>query len=414
MFYRKDAAVALAVCAMLASGSLAVADEAKPLTLDSSVVNLQDAAPRGLLMGGLDQVGAAKSLDAIGLNIYGWVEGGYTVNLRRQSESSKPGVFTREPGNHFEFNQLDLRFERLVDMKKFDVGGMVEILFGTDSNYIRSNGIEYQTPGDNPGEVPQFEIPQAYVDVAIPVGNGLKVRVGKFATLLGYETIAPVTNPFYTHSYLFGAIPFTQTGVMAFYSLNDQWAVAGGITRGWDQATEDVNGAPDFLGQISYTPSKRLSVLLNTSVGPQDVDDTGHYRVTVNPVVSYKLTERLTIAADGLYTYDGGMNAGNYGDQWGLALYAGYALSDMFTLNARIEKFHDYSAGNFFGATNYYEITLGLTITPMPKDRIGSNLKIRPELRYDYSDYINNVFPAGAGHNFEDQWTAACDVIFTF
>jgi hypothetical protein len=430
----------MAVVALLASSGFAMADttqvKTSSLSLDPSVLNVDvDAAPpSGLLMNSLDKIGAAKPLTNLGLNIYGWVEAGYTLNLRQQQGNTpiRPGPFTQEPGNHLELNQVDLRVEKIVDPTKWDVGGLVEALFGTDSNYIRSNGIEYQTFGDNPGEVPQFEIPQAYVDVNAPIGpKGLKFRVGKFATLLGTETIDPRGNPFYTHSYLFNLIPFTQTGALAFYQINDNWSVIGGITRGWDQATEDNNAAIDVTGQVGYTMSKQIQFLLNFNVGPEDVGDSSHYRTTINPIAVWKVTDQLKLNAEGLYTYDGGINgfapAGfshAYGDDYGIALYGSYLINDYVTANARLEWAHGY-LGSLAGISapfsafstsaptlNAYELTLGVTVHPMPNNDIGKNLILRPEIRYDLSE--DHVYPVGSGAVYRDQWTAAMDVIFTF
>lgn len=438
MFYRKDA-VSMAVVALLASSGFAMADttqvKTSALSLDPSVINADvDAAPSTPLMMGLDKIGMAKPLTNLGLNIYGWVEAGYTLNLRQQQGDTpiRPGPFTQEIGNHVELNQVDLRIEKLVDSKKWDVGGLVDVMFGTDANFIHSNGIEIQTPGDNPGEVPQVDLVQAYVDVNAPVGNGLKIRVGKFATLLGTETIDPRGNAFYSHSYLFSLIPFTQTGVLGFYQLNDQWSFVAGMTRGWDQATEDNNGAVDALGQVGYTMSKQIQFYLNLSVGPQDTGDTSHYRTTIDPIAVWQVSDKLKLNAEGLYTYDGGYNgfapAGfshAYGDTYGVALYGSYAINDYLTANARAEWAHGYlgsfdgiSAGTFNGfnfsvpTLNVAEITLGVTIKPMPKDPIGQNLMLRPEVRYDVSE--DHLYPVGSGAVYRDQWTAAMDVIFTF
>ena len=442
MSYLKDGAVALAVGSLLISAGLAKAESPAPkLSLDSSVVTLDDAGSEGLLMQGLDKVGAGKTLKDMGINVYGWVEAGYTANLRNNSDmSSRPGPFTTEPGNHAMLNQVDLRIERMVDPSKgkFDVGGMVEFVEGTDSNWDQMNGMEIQTNGskglgadDNTGEIPILDITQAYVDVAVPIGSGLKVRAGRFVTLLSYETIAPGNNPFYSHSYLFGFVPFTQTGVLGFYNLNDQWRVVGGVTRGWDQGTEDNNGGVDFLGQVAWTPSKAMQLVVNLSVGPQNANaaalgftdaparyatDNAHYRTTIDPVLTYQVNDKLKVAAEALYTYDGGYNATggvngtprSYGDVWGAAGYISYALNDMFTLNGRLEGVHPYTNGS---TTNVFEVTAGVTITPLPKDEIGKNLKLRPEIRYDYAE--DPIFSAG-NRTFKDNWTAGADVIFTF
>jgi len=259
MFHRKDA-VSMAVVGLLASCGLAMAGTtqqvaAPALSLDPTVVTAQDSsAPTTPIMMLLDKVGAAKPLTSLGINIYGWVEAGYTANLRNNAGShpgliTRPLGFTEEPGNHVELNQLVLRIEKVVDSKKWDVGGLIEAAFGTDENYIEANGFQYQTPGNNPGEVPHFNFSQAYVDVNVLVGNGIKIRTGLFYPLIGYESNDPRGNAFYSHSYLFFEEPLSNTGVVGYYTINDQWSVAGGITRGFNQSTEDVNGSPDGVVQ---------------------------------------------------------------------------------------------------------------------------------------------------------------------
>jgi hypothetical protein len=389
-----------------------------------------------LLMQGLDKVGAAKPLQNLGINIYGWIEGGYTGNLRNNAGSgagvlTRPPGFTEEIGNHFELNQVAIRIEKLVDSKKWDVGGLVEANFGTDANSTVTNGEELQTPGDNPGEVPHIVFNQAYVDFNIPVGNGLKIQAGRFYTLIGYESIDPRGNPLYSHSFLFNAEPLTNTGVIATYNLNDQWAFEGGVTRGWNQSTEDTNGSPDGIAQVTYTPNKQWQFILNAEVGPETAGDTSHYRTLINPIAVYQMTDKLKLAAEGLYIYDGSANSDPftgvthaYGDSYGVSLYGQYVINDYFTANVRGEWLHTYvgtggfndSLGEFGGSVptlNGYEVTLGVTITPMPKDPILQNISIRPEFRYDVSE--DHLFAVGDGSStYRDQYTLAADVIVKF
>ena len=436
--YRKDA-VAVAVLGLLASAGFAMADTTPGLSLkpvvtaDATTAAAPAAADRAPLMMLLDKAGAGASLDKLGINIYGFVESGYTYLHRHHSNDApiQPGPFNHEVGNHYMLNQLDLRFERTVDNSKWDVGGMVELMYGTDAAGIHSNGLEYGNSGTEDRYHPQyqFDITQAYVDINIPVGNGLVIRAGKFVALAGYETIDPRPNPFYSHSYLFSAVPGTQTGILGMYKINEQWSATFGISRGWDQATEDNNGAIDVLGQIAYTPNKQWSVYLNFITGPENTGDTSHYRTLINPIINWQVTDKLKLGLEGLYVYDGGINVEEsgsthaYGDRWGAAFYASYVLCDVATLNLRAEKLHNYddSVVDFSDrlgtdpavpTVNLYEITLGVTLTPFPKDPIGKNLSFRPEIRYDFTDG-DKVYSAG-GTTFKDQLTFAADVIFKF
>jgi len=452
MFNRK--AVTMAVAGLLASSGFAMADttpiQTPKLTLDPTVVTA-DAAPQGLLMQAMDKAGMGKTLADTGINVYGWVEGGYTYNHRHGSDNTiiAPGPFNHEYGNHFMLNQTVLRFEKQVDASKgkFDVGGLVEVMYGSDAARIHSTGLGYDgsdpTDNEEPSDILattnvhpiwQFDIPQAYIDVALPVGSGLTLRVGKFTTLLSTETIDPRGNAFYSHSWSFNALPFTHTGVLGIYNVNEQLKITAGVTRGWDIALEDNNGcAIDTIGQISYALNKQTTIALNWSVGPENSNDSSHYRTAINPIMTWQATDKLKLGLEGLYVYDGGANGDApsnshaYGDVWGATLYAGYTVNDYVTVNGRFEKFHSYSdsAGNvgagdslstvlgFNGVptVNIYSATLGLTIKPMPKDPIGQNLSVRPEIRYDFSE--DRLFPAN-GSAFKDQLTFGADFIFTF
>src|SRR5690242_11604502 len=86
-------AVFFAVAGLLASSGYALADNAPKtsLTLDPTVITADAASDRAPLMMALDKVGAAKPLDDIGLNIYGWVEAGYSYNHRHHSNEVGSG-----------------------------------------------------------------------------------------------------------------------------------------------------------------------------------------------------------------------------------------------------------------------------------------------------------------------------------
>ena len=110
-----------------------------------------------------------------------------------------------------------------------------------------------------------------------------------------------------------------------------------GMTCGWDTATEDNNGSPDVIGQFAYNPNKQWSFLLNYTVSPENTNDTSHYRIAIDPIVTWQISDPFKVGAEGLYIYDGGFNGSvgtggttshAYGDVYGLALYAGYKIND--------------------------------------------------------------------------------------
>jgi hypothetical protein len=433
--FRWKGTLGLAVCAALASANMArgadsslVPDQLSLADGNAAYLQATPPPPPKPLMGLLGDVGIAKALEAANINLYGYVEGGYTYSFNPPPGNKYipvTSVFDIRQ-NRVVLDQADFSIERTVDITqpKFDVGGKIEMIFGTDSALIHSNGLfdyhgQFRAGGsyrrfDSPEN--QFDLNQAYVDLAIPVGSGLGIRLGKFDTLLGYEGINPTGNPLFSHSYLFNyAIPLTQTGILASYNINSAISVKGGITRGWNQSVDDNNGAIDFLGQIAWQATKADDITLNVSEGPQAPADNSDYWTVLDLIYTRTMSDNLNIAVNVDYgdaphgTAGGGKSA-----QWyGAAAYAMLTLDPHFTLNVRGEAYDDVNGQTIPGApaggVRAYEATVGIAITPFPNDALGKNFQIRPEGRFDYADH--DLYNGGV-RDFTSQ--AAVDAIFTF
>jgi hypothetical protein len=377
------------------------------------------ATPDMPLMHLLDMVGLAAPLKAANINVGGEVEGSFTY-----SASSPPGNFIT--GRVFDFEQEDptlntlmVFFERTVDdavsKGQFDIGARVELRYGGDSRLIHSLGLfDYNGVGEGPDN--QFDLTQAYVDIAVPIGTGLKVRVGKFVTPIGWEVIDPAGNALYSHSFLFGyAIPFTQTGVTATYKISDALTMYGGVTRGWDTTLKDNNDTVDFMVGGTYTVDKDTAVIFNLISGADQPGDNDNWRTLLDVTLTHKIGDQLTIALNGDYAYERNSDAtANRGDAkwWGVAGYATYTISPTVAVTTRGEYFNDDDGTRIAGAVGgagVMEGTVGLAITPFPNDVYGKNLVIRPEVRYDYA--TKGFFDGGTDHG---QFTAAIDAYYKF
>ena len=298
------------------------------------------AANRPLLMQGLDNIGAGKFLDDAGITISGFAEASYTYSASSPPNNFISGRVFDVDHEDITLNQLDLSIDRPVDAKaaaandKLDVGFHVEGIYGGDSRFIHASGLNFYGPDgfqNSPDE--QVDLVQAYVDFGIPVGNGLRIRAGKFVTLLGQETINPTTNALYSHSYLFGyAIPFTHTGVLGTYAVNDKLTIDAGFTRGWNQALKDNNGdAFDFLGRVTYAFDDKLTGYLSATVGPEAAGDPGNWWYVVDAIATYKVDDKLSFAVNADYGFYTHGSAGGSSAQWyGIAGYSSYVISDMF------------------------------------------------------------------------------------
>ena len=460
MVHRKGVA-SLAACAALACAGIVRAESAsavpdngfllRPAYLDDSAevsatrpttspatepAQSQPAAapPTRPLMLGLEQIGIGKTLENANVTFGGYIEGGWTISNQNPPGNTLVGRVFDTKNKRVVLDQLDFFFDRPVDYGKaaqnhtIDIGGHVDVIYGWDSGLIHSDGVldnpstrgESSTGGHYKSRTHpenQIDLNQAYVDIALPIGSGLRIRAGKFVTLLGEEVINPTGNALYSHSYMFGfAIPFTQTGVMGEYKINDDWLVDGGITRGWDQTLKDNNGDPDFLGEVTFTPQesdflKKWKFIGNLSLGPQTTHDNADWWTVAEFLATFTATDKLTLAVD--VTYGDAPHALTpKSAQWyGVAGYASYVLNDYFTLNGRAEWYDDNDGFTFGvpGTLSVYEATVGVAIKPLPHDNIGQNLTIRPEVRGDYA--AKRFFDAGKDYY---QVTFGMDAYFTF
>jgi hypothetical protein len=400
--------IAAAAAASLCFAAFAQAQQESSLPDLSTPYNLVDTSPRQvqLLTKLVDP--SDNFYSSTGIEISGLVEMGYTYNFNNPATRQNAfRVFDLED-NRGVFNQLDLSIERVVDYHKntFDIGGKVELMYGEDARFIHANGIfDYQSGRD------QFDPVQFYGDITLPVLGGMRLRVGKFVNLVGYESINPTADfiGFYSRSFVFGSgYPFTHLGVLATFDPVKNVTVTGGVTRGDEQGFKDMNDAVSFLGSVNWVINKQMALYISNSTGPEQPGNNSDYRTTWDATLYYQYSDKLKFALNGYYLYDNaGSPNGHSGSLYAFAGLASYQLCKEAALKGRIEWLHDHDGLRTPEGTDLYEVTLGLDITPVTKGTFANSIIIRPELRYDFSD-------SAAFNGESQQFTAAFDVIFRF
>jgi hypothetical protein len=380
------------------------------------------------LMGLMDQEGFAAPLKKAGINIYGYIEGGYMYDATTPHNRKGPTFMGfNNLKNTPILDKVSLNFERTVDpaKKKLDVGFHIEGIYGFDAAFIHSNGMF-----DNQTDRNQGDLLQAYVDVAFP-GVPVKLRMGKWIELAGFEQFsANIYGAFgdparalYSYSYQFlYAEPGTQTGAFLTWVVNPKITVDAGFTLGWNQSIEKSNDMVDFLSRVTYAPSDKTSIVFVMTEGPEfptgvgpnlPHGDNSHTWTALDLAVTHKMTEKLSLGFGVDYVETARIHGLTGGaKQWGgLAGYVSHALDSRFTLNSRVEWYNDSAKGFPTGApvsAHYYEATLGVAIKPLPKRQALSHLLFRPEVRYDRSDH--RIFDSG----HRDQVIFGVDALFTF
>jgi hypothetical protein len=371
--------------------------------------------------------------------LYGWIEGGITGNPDAPVDNHNFGHLFTDRANEPLLNQMVITGERALDPNAtgFDWGFKVQFMYGSDARYIHSLGMMDLTTDDR--VQPDFPEVYASAHIPIPATGGLDLKVGKFVTLEGAETIDPRTDVFYSHSYIFNfGIPFNNTGFQSVLHVNKYLDLYGGINRGVNTSIQDNNHSIAFEGGIGLNLlDGNLTTLAVTHLGPETPHDNHDYRYLNDITTTWKITKNFTSITDLNLIYDSGADAYGYGG----AQYFTYAVNDWLQLGVRGEVWRDdkgfyvaqFRANNDFihfergdnlspsfpvdpsnlggGETTYLEVTGGVTIKPpVPKPLAG--LLIRPEVRYDRS--LTDRFKPFEQNTSRDQWTIGLDVILEF
>jgi hypothetical protein len=388
-----------------------------------------------------------------GIHLGAQIEGGITGNPAGPKNNF--GQLLTDKPNTVLLNQLLLTANKPLDPKAtgFDWGFKLQGMYGSDARYTQFLG---ELNRVNPTDRNQLDVVEANVLFHLPVlfEGGIDVKAGQYSTPIGYETIDPSTNPFYSHSYIFNfGIPLKHTGVLTTSHVSGLLDVYLGVDTGVNTTfgpLGDENGSVAFLGGFGLNMMDgNLTVLALSHIGPEDAtralspigfNANGYYRYLNDIIVTYKATPALTFVTEVNWIRDDFGASGFTGkpapaNAFGVAQYASYTLNDQFTLNGRAEIYRD--DNNFFVAsfqnngsfvtseqgftvgagttpgktTTYGALTVGVTWKPAGLPDVISGLLIRPEVRWDTDLGGTKAFNSGKDNS---QVTLASDFVLTF
>src|SRR4030081_3365343 len=226
-----------------------------------------------------------KILEASGISVSGYIDAGYTYAKNGAGFSDR--VFDGQQ-NSFALNQFGLT---VAKQPKEGFGGLVNLTVGRDAQVIHSLP---EGAGLAATQTSMFDVTQAFLQYA---GGPLTVIAGKFTTLHGTEVIASPGNNNVSRSILFGAIPFTHTGVRATWALSDTVSLIAGVNNGWDQLTDQNKGKTVELG-ATLNPIKPLSIALSGYSGKEGVSPAEGTRTSLNAVASYTIIDPLSVGLE--------------------------------------------------------------------------------------------------------------------
>jgi hypothetical protein len=340
---------------------------------------------------------------ALGIDFHALVAGNYTYNFNSPDSKKKSIRVWDYIANTFVLEQASLFISRQKEDESLgfsiitDFGEQAERL-GRATDWDGSGVF-----GDSSEETNYFDLREAYLTYKLPIGDGVKLKAGKFVTILGYEVINNWDNfnPTISRPLLFGyAIAFTHTGLLASFPLGDYVNVDVGLVNGWDNFVDNNDGKTGLLG-VGFNPNEDLSFYWATSYGPEQNPTAaggggaGSKRFGSTLVGSWGATDELSFVVEGDYLMEDNVPGAAYADgfrdaDWyGAAGYIIYQPGQLegWSFVLRTEVFADpdgYRTG--VQEPGYAPGVTIWDITPAVAYQVTDNLTWRFEYRHDEAD----------------------------
>ena len=300
--------------------------------------------------------------------------------------------------NAFSLNQANMILDDAPDVSKNKRWGLrLDLQFGQASETLQGNGANEPRPDV------YRNIFQAYGTYIVPVGHGLTVDFGKFASSLGIEGNFTQDQINYSRSYWFDFLPFYHMGVRASYPITKEVTLNYWVTNGTQQ-TEPFNGFKDQFVGLTLQPNAKLTWNVNYYLG-QEHPDVTYLANSTNPALpteqgepflpiayapsgklhildsyaNWQATSKLTLALEGDYVIERLYTNSAPQVTWGGAGYARYQLNPRLSIGGRAEYLAD--RGLFSGTTQALKET---TVTL--EQKIVDGMLLREEWRRDSSN----------------------------
>ena len=260
----------------------------------------------------------------------------------------------------------------------------------------------------------QYYVNQAYIEYLMPFGN-IKLKAGKFGTLLGAEVVQTTGNFNITRHNSYSLIqPIDHVGVLLEKDLGAGFSATIGGLNGYVPDDPDVNKNKSLIAQIAWAGEELSvsgSVLWGGEVLQNDDFDTG----TADLVVRWTPMEDLQTWLNANYAWTDGVGSGTASaEAWGVTLAARYALTERLGFSPRVEYVSE--DDGFYGFANGDATIWALTGTL--DYLLTEGLTVRSELRWDTISQDGgpdgNFFDGGPDDLDDDQIVAAVELIYQF
>jgi hypothetical protein len=313
----------------------------------------------------------------------GTLEGYYQYNWNKPADRVIPLRAYDTRSNSFSIQQAALVIASAPDVSQGRRGGLrVDLQFGQATEALQGSAANEPRPDA------YRHLWQAYGTYVFPVGRGLQVDFGKFASNLGYETNYAKDDFNFSRAFLFNFLPYYHNGVRASLPVSDKLTVMYMLTNGIQQ-TEDFNNFKSSHVTAIVKPVKALTWTTSYFAGQEQPDGgapdgpNGWFRAfDTNGTIA--ATDALTFAFDLTRVW----NQVQSGDPslvlTGLGAYVRYQATKRAAVALRYERLAD---DGLFGGVD--QTLQEATLTA--EHKLGDGFLVRGEFRRDYLD--RSFFP---------------------
>jgi hypothetical protein len=237
--------------------------------------------------------------------------------------------------------------------------------------------------------------------------ENLTLDMGQFGTIYGAEVAESWRNVNYTRGGLYYAMqPFWHTGLKANYAINDMFGVNAMVVNGVNTAIEN-NKSPSVGVQGLITPMDGLFFAVGYlgAIHPRDGGEAASNFDHFFDVVATAQFGDFKLVGNFDYNMYRPAGVGDSENWWGVSLAPAYAITNWFTVGARVEYLADSANAVFLmpdedvpanpdgslnpetDSTSLTTLTATLDFKPVPN---SSALVLRPEFRYEIAsqDYF--------------------------
>lgn len=201
-------------------------------------------------------------------------------------------AFNRED-NSFTLNNIELHIYKEATTDD-PIGFRITTLYGEQAQRLTFVPSEGRVDDDD------FTVGEGYVWWKAPLGKGLDVKFGKFATWIGAEVWESPWNPNFSRGLLYtNAIPFTHTGLSLGYPILDGLYGSVFLVNGWDTFVDNNRGKTVGYQLRKDIPDMpflhKAFFVINGSHGPEQPDNSDNWRHFWDLIFQFSPTDWLTL-----------------------------------------------------------------------------------------------------------------------